>query len=288
MARPGVMTARRAAARPRVVGRAGLYAVLCAYALFTLFPLLWVLLTSFKTNVQALASPPVLVFAPISDNYVNVALRVHDFGRVFLNSVVVAAASTAGILVLGTPASYGLSRFVFRGSGLLGFSILSTRTVPRVAIAVPLFLLMKDVGLLDTWSAVILANIAYSLPFGIWMIVGFVEAVPLELEEAARIDGCSRFGAFARVVVPLILPGLGATAILTTIVAWNEFLMPLVLTSRDARTLPVVVGQFITEYGIDWGQLSAFAVLTILPVVLATVFIERYLIGGLTAGAVKG
>jgi ABC-type glycerol-3-phosphate transport system permease component len=268
--------------------RLGLYAFLIAYAAFTLFPMLWVLLTSFKTNVQALATPPVLLFAPVVDNYVNVTLHIHDFGRVFLNSTVVALASTACILALGTPASYGLSRFVFRGSGILGFSILSTRTVPRVAIAIPLFLLMKNIGLLDTWWALILANVAYSLPFGVWMIVGFVEAIPLELEDAARIDGCGRFGTFVRIVLPLIVPGMGATAILTTIVAWNEFLMPLVMTSRDALTLPVVVGQFMTEYGIDWGQLSAFAMFTILPVVLATVFVERYLIGGLTAGAVKG
>jgi multiple sugar transport system permease protein len=270
------------------VRSAAFYALLSLYAVVVLFPLGWVVLTSFKNNNLALQLPPAFVFQPIFSNYTNLATDVPNFGGVFANSVIVALASTAGILLLAAPAGYGLSRYVFRSSTALGVAVLSTRTVPRIALALPLFLIARDFRLLDTLQAVVLANIAYTLPLGIFMVLGFVDAVPLELEEAATLDGCGQIGVFFRIVLPMIIPGLGATAILTTITAWNEFLMPFILTSRKSVTLPVVVAQFITGTGINWGELCAFAVVTMIPGVIAVSLVSRSLSRAFTAGALKG
>jgi multiple sugar transport system permease protein len=268
--------------------RRGAYAFCCAYAVWSLFPVVWVLLTSFKQNVDALAVPPTVIFRPVFSNYPGVFDTVDNFPAVLLNSIVVALAGTAIIVVLGVPAAYGLNRFTRIGRSKIGLSIISVRTFPGIAIAIPLYLVMQAAQLLDTRTSVILANVAFSLPFAVWVIYGFIETVPMEIEEAAAIDGCSAVATLWRVVVPIILPGIGATAILTTIVAWREFLFPLVLTSHDARTLPVVAAEFITGSGIDWGQLSAFAVITILPMAVFSAFVGKYLVLGFSGGAVKG
>jgi multiple sugar transport system permease protein len=265
-----------------------MYGFLVVYAAVSLFPVVWVLLTSFKNNLQALETPPKLFFQPTFGNYPDAVDRVFRFPQVFANSLLVAAAGTAVIIALAVPAGYGISRFLAVRRTRFGLAVISARTIPGVALAIPLFLLMQSAGLIDTRTSVVAANVAFSLPFAIWMIYGFIEAVPLELEEAARLDGASRLVVLLRIVVPLALPGIGATAILTSIVAWREFLFPLVLTSRDARTLPVVVGQFITEFGINWGELCAFAMMTILPVIIFSALVGKYLVQGFTGGGVKG
>lgn len=267
---------------------AAVYAFLVLYAVWSLFPVIWVFLTSFKTNVQALATPPQVFFEPTFDNYPGVFETVFQFPRIFLNSVIIAAVGTAVIIVLAVPAAYGLSRFLRVRRGRLGLGIISARTFPPIALAIPFFLLMQSAGLIDTRVSVVVANVAFSLPFAIWMIFGFVESLPIEMEEAAMVDGCGPLRTLTRIVLPLILPGVGATAILVTIVAWREFLFPLVLTSRNAETLPVVVGEFITEYGLHWGQLSAFAMITILPVVIFSAVAGKYLVLGFSGGGVKG
>jgi ABC-type glycerol-3-phosphate transport system permease component len=270
------------------VAPALLLGALLAYAAWALFPIAWVLLTSLKTNAEALSVPPRLLFAPTLENYANVFSTIEDFPQVILNSVLIAAAGSAIIILLAVPAAYGLSRLIPIGRNAMGFGIISARTFPTIGLAIPLFIMMQNADLLDTRLSVIVANVAYSLPFGIWMILGFVEAVPVELEEAAMLDGCSRVGALVRVVMPQLLPGLGATAILTSIVAWREYLFPLVLTSRDARTLPVVAGSFITDSGTDWGGLCAYATLTIVPIAIFCAIAGKFLVRGFIAGAMKG
>jgi ABC-type glycerol-3-phosphate transport system permease component len=265
-----------------------LVGALVLYAAWAVFPIAWVLLTSLKTNAEALSVPPRLLFAPTLSNYANVFATVYDFPEVALNSVLIAGAGSAIIILLALPAAYGLSRLIPIGRNAMGFGIISARTFPTIGLAIPLFIMMQNADLLDTRVSVIVANVAYSLPFGIWMILGFVEAVPIELEEAAMLDGCSRVGALIRVVMPQLLPGLGATAILTSIVAWREYLFPLVLTSRDARTLPVVAGSFITDSGTDWGGLCAYAVMTIVPIAIFCAVAGKFLVRGFIAGAVKG
>lgn len=277
----------RRVARRRLID-AAVFGLLLAYALWSLFPVLWVALTSLKNNRQALETPPSLIFEPVLSNFPGVFERIHEFPVVIVNSIAIAAASTFTIVALALPAAYGLSRFVTARRRLVGVAILSSRAFPPIAIAIPLFLLMQAVGLIDTQLAVVLANVSFSLPFAIWMFYGFIESLSVEIEDAARIDGASRLVILTRIIFPLILPGIGATAILVSIVAWREFLFPLVLTSRDARTLPVVVGEFITEFGINWGELSAFAMITIVPVAVFTIFAGRHLIQGVSGGGVKG
>jgi multiple sugar transport system permease protein len=270
------------------LGRVLRYGTLLIYSVWAAFPIVWVVLTSFKTNAEALAVPPQLVFQPTFSNYADVFAAVYQFPTVVANSVVIAAAGTAAIVALALPAAYGLSRLIPWGRNAVGFGIISARTFPTIGLAIPLFILMQNARLLDTRSAVIIANVAYSLPFGIWMIFGFLDSIPIELEEAALLDGCSRVGALLRVVVPQVLPGLAATAILTSVVAWREYLFPLILTTRSARTLPVVAGSFITDVGPNWGGLCAYSVLTILPIAIFCAVTGRVLVRGFVAGAVKG
>jgi multiple sugar transport system permease protein len=264
------------------------YGLLGVYALWSVFPIFWVALTSLKPPIDALTVPPQVIFEPTLANYASIATKIYDFPSVVLNSVLIGAAGTIIILVLAVPAAYSLSRLLPLGRNTMSFGIISVRTFPTIGLGIPLFILMQSVSLLDTHAAVIIANVAYSLPFGIWMIYGFLESVPIELEEAAEIDGCSRLGALFHIVLPQLLPGIGATAILISIVAWREFLFPLILTSREARTLPVVAGSFITNSGTDWGGLCAYAVLTIVPIAIFCAVTGKLLIKGFVAGAVKG
>jgi multiple sugar transport system permease protein len=265
-----------------------LYGVLILYAAWSLFPIGWVTLTSLKPAIETLKVPPRLVFEPTLANYSSVFATVYDFPSVVINSIMIAGIGTLIILILAVPAAYGLSRLLSLGRGPMSYGIISARTFPTIGLAIPLFILMQQANLLDTRAAVILANVAYSLPFGIWMIYGFLETIPVELEEAAQLDGCSRLGALLRVVLPQLMPGLGATAILISIVAWREYLFPLIFTSREARTLPVVAGSFITNSGTDWGGLCAYAVMTIVPIAIFCAVTGKFLIRGFVAGAVKG
>ena len=261
---------------------------LAAVFFLILAPILWLFLNSFKTNVDALSIPPRIFFKPTFANYPAIVIHNPDFLRFYLNSVVSSVLSTAMVLILGIPAAYVLARFKFRGKLLLGFVILATRMVPTIAIGIPMFLIMMRLGLLDTYAALVISYVAFNLPFVIWLMVCFFKTIPVELEEAAAIDGCSRLQAIARVVLPLTGPGLSAAGILVTIVCWREFFLPLILTDTpQAKPLSVVAGQFITEYGIDWGKMSAFSMLTFLPVILIAVYAQKYLVSGLTMGAIK-
>jgi multiple sugar transport system permease protein len=254
----------------------------------TLFPIVWLLLTSFKTNILALEIPPRLIFTPTFSNYPEVIVQNRDFLRYYLNSIITAVLSTLTVLFLAVPAAYVLARYRFKGKVSLAFFILSTRMIPQVAIGIPLYMIIMNLNMLDTYFALIASFIAFNLPFGIWMMMGFIRTIPREIEEAGEIDGCNKFSVFYRVVLPLTGPGLAAVGILVLIVCWKEFFLPLVLTSSpSAKTLSVVAGQFITEYGINWGQMSAFSILTFLPVFALAVYAQRYLVSGLTMGAVK-
>lgn len=268
--------------------RVGAYGLLGLYAIWSVFPIFWVLLTSLKPAVDALSVPPQLIFRPTLANYRGVFATVYEFPDVILNSVMIAAAGTLVILLLAIPAAYSLSRLLPLGRNAMSYGIISVRTFPTIGLGIPLYILMQNARLLDTQASVIIANVAYSLPFGIWMIYGFLESLPLELEEAAEMDGCSRIGVLFHIVLPQLLPGIGATAILISIVAWREYLFPLILTSREARTLPIVAGSFITNSGTDWGGLCAYAVMTIVPIAIFCAVTGKFLIQGFVAGAVKG
>jgi multiple sugar transport system permease protein len=267
------------------------YLLLVPAVLFALAPVYWMLTISLKTEVDQFASPPPwFSFAPTLKHYYE-AFAERGFGQYLLTSAIVAVASTACALVIGTLAAYALARFQLPWSlnRRLSLWILSTRMFPAIVTAVPLFLMMRDVRLLNTRASLIIVYTAFNLPFVVWMMRGFFAELPRDLEEAALVDGDSRLGALVRVVLPLVAPGLAATAVFCLIVSWNEFLFALVLTQTDAAmTLPVGIAGRVTQYEIKWGVMSAAASVAIVPILVFALALQKYLVRGLSLGAVKG
>lgn len=267
------------------------YAALAAYALFFLFPLYWLAVTALKTETEMFAMPPVWWPTPVALGHFREILFHSAFARLAWNSAVVAAGSTLLSLVVGTLGAYSLSRFTLplRLNHHLSFWILSTRAFPPIVSIVPLFLIAQRVELVDTRVALILAYSVFNLPFVVWMMKGFFDDLPRELEESALVDGDTPFGAFRRIVLPLVRPGLAATALLCAIVAWNEFLFALVLTQTEAAlTLPVGIANQVTQYEIRWGAMSAAGVVAAVPLFAVALLVQRHLVRGLSYGAVKG
>ena len=261
--------------------------VLVPVLAWTLFPIYWIAAASFKTELALYARPPRWVFTPILDNYQRVLYNI-PFFQYLTNSLVIAVGTTVGSLVLGTLAGYGFARFRFRGSSTVRFLVLVTRMAPRMVLVVPYYLLMQKLGLLDTYTGLLIAYVSFALPFTIWLLIGFFVDVPLEVEEAAMIDGCGRLGVLLRVVIPIAAPGLVVAAIFAFLVSWNEFLFALILSGVEAKTLPVVIAGFSTDVGPLYGEMSAAAVMVMLPNIVMTLVLQRYLVRGLTLGAVKG
>jgi multiple sugar transport system permease protein len=253
---------------------------------FILFPPIMLFLTSIKTEVDALSFPPKWIFRPTPDNYTDI-FHTSRFLRYLQNSVIVAAMNTAVSIGLGSLAAYSLARFKFRGSENLAFWILSIRMMPPVAAIIPLYIIMKNLHLLDTPWCLVIVYLTFNLPFVVWMMKGFFEDVPREIEEGALIDGCSDFGVFRKVALPLAAPGLAATAILVFIFSWNEFLFALILTGTKAVTLPVGIIGYMKETGINWGYMTAGGTLALIPVIVFTVLVQKHLVKGLTFGALK-
>lgn len=266
-------------------------AILLVALAFFMFPVIWMFLTSFKTEAEYFHYPPVFIPKDFSlRNYIN-AMAMPPNGRGGLqglrDSLIIASASTLVSVLVGSLAAYSLARFKTGGDNF-SFWILSTRMFPPVASALPLFLIFKQVRLLDTHLALITANTIFNLPFVIWLLKGFFEELPVELEEAALIDGCTQWGAFIRVALPLITPGLVATALFSFVFAWNEFMFALLLTRRNVRTLTIIVPSLVGGHEILWGEIAAIGTIAIIPGVVLSLLLQRYLIRGLTLGAVKG
>lgn len=268
--------------------RMGVYLAFVIGCVIVLFPLIWTFSTSIKKPLDALSIPPVWFFKPTTKNYADLFMKTENFGQYVINSVAVCVISTVVVSLVGCLAAYAFARFHFMGKDSLGVFILAARMIPPIVIVVPLFLMFRNLGLLDTKFALILANLSFNTPFAIWLMRGFIESLPPELEECAMIDGCGRIQAFFRITLPLTLPGITATAIIVMIVTWNEFLFPLILTSREARTLPVVAAGFVEKYGVNWAQLSAISMVMFLPLIAIAGYIQKYFIRGLAQGAVKG
>lgn len=267
------------------------YSLLAISLLVAVAPVYWLLTISLKSEVDQFASPPKWFgFAPTLAHYSDAFLS-RSFGKYLTTSATVAALSTLFAVTLGTLAAYGLARFRLNGKldKRLSLWILSTRMFPPIVTAVPLFLLMRDLRLLNTIPALVIVYTGLNLPFVVWMMRGFFKELPRELEEAAMVDGDSRLGALVRVVLPLVTPGLAATAVFCLIVCWNEFLLALVLTQTDAAmTLPVGIAGRVTQYEIKWGVMSAAGVVAMIPILVFAMAVQRYLVRGLSLGAVKG
>lgn len=253
---------------------------------FILFPPIVLFLTSIKTELDALSFPPKWIFQPTLQNYVDI-FKTSPLIRFLLNSIIVASTNTVLSLGLGSLTAYGLARFKFRGSENLSFWILSIRMMPPVATIIPIYIIMKKVRLLDTPWALIIIYLSFNLPFVVWMMKGFFEDIPRAIEESALIDGCSEFAVFRKIALPLVAPGLAATAVLIFIFSWNEFLFALILTGTRAVTLPVGIIGFMKETGINWGYMAAGGMLALVPVVIFTILVQKHLIKGLTMGALK-
>lgn len=258
---------------------------------FFLFPVIWMFLTSFKTEAEYFSYPP--VFIPKSfalTNYFN-AMRLPPDGRGGVqglrDSLIISLTTMTISVLVGSLAAYSFARYRTGGENL-SFWVLSTRMFPPVAAALPLFLIFKELKLLDTHMALIIANTIFNLPLVIWLLKGFFEDLPVELEEAALIDGCTQFGAFFRVALPLVAPGIVATALFSFIFTWNEFMFALLLTRRAVRTLTIIVPSLVGGHEILWGEIAAVGMVAIIPGIVLALCLQRYLVRGLTLGAVKG
>jgi multiple sugar transport system permease protein len=251
-----------------------------------LSPFLWLLQMSFKTNDVILQFPPLLIFKPTLENYAS--LWHSAFSASFVNSLLSASLSTALALLLGVPAAYALSRWAGRGKHALGFAILVTRMAPPIAFTIPFFLFYRWIGLLDTVTGLVLVYTSFNLPLVIWMMQPFFDTVPRSLEEAAFVDGARTRTVFLQIVLPMVAPGIAATAILCFLYAWNDFFFALILTRTNARTAPVAVVNFMNYEGWEWGKIAAGGSLVMAPVLIFSLAVRRYLVSGLTAGAVKG
>jgi multiple sugar transport system permease protein len=254
--------------------------------LIVLSPVVWLVTMSLKTELDALAMPPRLLFRPTLENYVQ--LLDAKFLGPLGNSVIVAVVTTLASLGLGVPAAYALSRVKIRAAGGIAFWILSTRMAPPIAFGIPFFLAYRSLGWLDTLGGLILIHLTFNLSLVVWMMRTFFDAIPFSLEEAAYIDGASIGRALTAVVLPIAGPGIVATAILCFLSAWNDFFFALVLTRSNAMTAPVAIVNFMNYAGWDWGRITAGSVIVALPVLAFTWPVRRYLVSGLTAGATKG
>ena len=261
-------------------------ALLSAAVLVTLFPVYWLATLSLKREVDQFAVPPLwLRFTPTLAHYHEI-FWLRPFGGYLLNSVAAAGFSTLLALIVGTAAAYSLARFPRPG---LAFWILSTRMFPPILSIIPLFLMLRWAGLLNSIAALVVLYTAFNLPFVVWMMRSFFEELPPDLEEAAMMDGETRLGALWKVVLPLVRPGLAATAAFCLVIGWNEFLFALIVAQTDAAmTLPVGIAGRVTQYEIKWGAMSAAGVVAMLPVFLFASAMQKYLVRGLSLGAVKG
>lgn len=261
------------------------YVGLTVTALIFLLPILWIVRTSFTTKAIAYQIPPVWFPEPTLDNY-RAIFTDNPFGRYFINSTIVSIVSTVITVLLGAMAAYWIAR-ASRGGGFLRISVLLTQMLPPIVMVIPIFLMVKGLGLLDSWVTLIVTYLSFSLPYMIWLLIGFFESIPKDLDEACEMDGCSKIQAFTKVVLPLAAPGIMASAILSFLMAWNEFLFALVLTGSKVRTLPVAIANMETQQGVMIAELCASTVIIILPVVVLSLFIQKYLVSGMTMGSVK-
>ncbi|MEW5720968.1 MAG: carbohydrate ABC transporter permease, partial [Chloroflexota bacterium] len=241
----------------------------------------------FKAQVDIMSSEPTWVFAPTTDNY-EVVIFGQKFDRYLTNSVIVGLTTTFLTLFTAGLASYALARLQFPGRGLLAHSTLLIRMVPTAVLAVPVFALWQNWGIEDGRLGLILFYTALGLPFAIWLLFGFIKQIPIELEEAAIIDGCNAVQIFFQILFPLMRAGYAVAAIFTFRIAWNEFLLALILTNRYTRTLPVATTLYLTDEGVQWGRIMAMGTLLVIPPLLLTFASARQVIQGMTAGAVKG
>ena len=269
----------------KLLSAIGAHALIYLCLFIVVFPFLWMMLASFQTQKDIMnAGKGLFHFAPTLDNY-HKAFWQHSFGLPIFNSFIIGLLSTLFALALGLPAAYSIGRFKQRKLSML---ILLVRMIPGITFLMPWFSIFSSIGLIDTYLAMVLAHMLVALPFIIWIMVPFFEGIPRELEEAAWVDGSSQVGGFVRIMLKLSLPGILTASLLAFIYSWNNFMFSLVLSGARTITLPIAIFSFISYASVDWGGLMAASVVITVPILVMSVFLQKYIVGGLTAGAVKG
>lgn len=278
------MGAMQAGPAPRGIGIQILLMLLII--LFCVFPFYWMVTTSLKTQVLALESPPVWLFEPTMANYSEV-LGKDGVGKTLINSLVVAVTTTLLAILLGCPAAYALARFEFRGKKDLWFWFITNRMVSPIVLALPFFLIVRKIGLLDTHLVLILIYLTFNLPIVIWICTDQFRSVPFDLNEAAMLEGASQWRIFRSICLPLAMPGVAVSAIFSFIFSWNELMYALVLTRNNAKTAPAMAVSFMEGYNLPYGKIMATSTLIVIPVIVFALIASKHLVRGLTMGAVK-
>lgn len=275
----------------RLIGRVAAYVTLALIAIVALAPFVYLLVLSFKKRIEISSDvPPTLSFewSTIVKNYAEV-IQTQGMLTFVGNSIIVVGIATIIGLLLGTPAAYGLSRLRFRGRETLSSTILSFRFMPTVAVAIPMFLMITFIGQQNSYQGLVLPYVAFSLPLVVWIMIGFFDEVPMEIDDAARVDGCSRVQVLLKVVLPSVRVGLIVAAIFGAIFVWNEFLVALfVINSRGLQTITLGAATLVSaDRPIDWNVAAAVGIVTVIPIFVFSLFIQRYIVRGITSGAVR-
>ena len=268
----------------KIVKTTGYYLAVYLILFIVIFPILWMVLSSFKLQSQMLNMKYLIIFDATSRNYRELFSN-YSFFKPILNSFIIALLSTGFSLVLALPASYGIARFGMKKTSLM---LLVVRMIPAITFLVPWFVIFTFIGIVDTHLGLVLAHMVVALPFIVWIMVPFFESLPRELEESAAVDGSTRFNSFLKIILPISGPGIVTSAILSFVFSWNNFMFGIILSGRVTRTLPVAIYGFISYTDINWGGLMAGSVVVTIPVIVISLFLQKYIIKGLTAGAVKG
>jgi multiple sugar transport system permease protein len=272
----------------RKLGLALIVAISLAFLLAWVFPIVWSILNSLKTERDILAYPPKLVFAPSLEAYRDVLFGSAAILPNLWSSFVISIGTTAITMLLAVPAAYALARLRVPGKKFAGFYILATQMLPPVGIIIPYFLILRNIGWMDTYQGIILIYLSFSLPFAIWLLVSYFEDIPFEMEEAAYLDGASRLRTLWRIIIPQARGGIAVTVVFVFLNAWNEFLFAVVLSGNTVRPVTIAMFNFVSVEQTLWAKLAAVSVLAMLPVIVLGIAAQRHIVKGLTVGAVKG
>ncbi len=271
------------------IGQVARYAALLFTVILTVFPLAWLILTSIRSSSELFSVPVKIIPQEMTWlQYVRV-FEEYDTLSYLWNTAFVSLMTVVCVIILAVPCAYAMSRFKLPGFKVVITLLLIMRMIPAIAFAIPMFAVFASIGLLDSVWALVLAHTASKLPVAIWLLMGFIQDVPREIEEAAQVDGAGTMRTLVTIVTPMVLPGIGASAVITFLFTWNDLLLALTLTSsKSAQTLPVGLTTFVSQYGIDWGAMSAAGVLMIIPTLIFVWFAQGLLVKGLVTGAVRG
>ena len=267
---------------------AAIIGISLVFLLAWVFPIVWSVMNSLKTEQDVLAYPPKFLFAPTLDAYRDVLFGSGSILPNLLSSFIISIGTTIVTMIMAVPAAYALARLRVPGKRFAGFYVLATQMLPPVGIIIPYFLILRNIGWMDTYQGIILIYLSFSLPFAIWLLVSYFEDIPFEMEEAAYIDGASRWKTLWRIIIPQVRGGIAVTVVFVFMIAWNEFLFAVVLSGNTVRPVTIAMFNFVSVEQTLWTKLAAVSVLAMLPVIVLGIVAQKHIVKGLTVGAVKG